>query len=558
MTTEVLLEKLNAEKKADWNFQSRRHSQWNENYELYRDFVETNRLTQRQAVNFPIMKTSLRTLLANVDDAPSILFKILEEGEVAQKKERVMNEIWTDQFEELDFESLDILDKKNVFLYGRSFKLLNFLKEKFSTDVLDPWDIVVDPKTNPMDIQTAKHFERLHIFKSLREVLADEKYTAAGKEQLKSFLDDDMNNSGKGGLLKMTADKESLEARQERLKTMGVDNFDEFAAGDVIVELNEHYTHIWNETRKEFVKHIIVTAVAAIGEAKAILFNKPLKEVIGIDKWSITTWADDMELSDFWSDGRADTVRTPNKILNIWLSQLLENRTLRNYGMHWWDSTKTGYIPTQYEPKPFGMYPCPGDPNKLIKQVNIPDLSESLDEMMFIKQLIEESTAATPTKKGIEGKKKTLGEAEMLLSESDENISGIAKFYNKSWKQYAKLWYDIHDSNVMESKTYSLFKESTKGTGKMFKKIIKAKDWKSEAGYRVKVLSTTEQQRKDIDSVNKWIGIKNQFPDDPKIYKMAKRKILESAGVEKDEIDDAVSAEAEAGPPLPAPAPAMA
>jgi len=531
-----LLEKLKQEKEVAWTFQSRRHSQWNESYNLYRDFVQTNRLTQRQAINFPMMKASLRTLLANVDDPPSLEFKNLEEGEAAQKKEMVTNEMWLEHFEDLNFEDLDILDKKNVFLYGRSFKKLNFLEKSFKTEVLDNWDMLVDPKTNPMDLETAKFLVHIHIFKSLREILADTKYEQKGKNELKNFLDSDTE----GGIIAMADAKETLAAKQERLETMGVENFDEFGASDVIVELNEHYTLIWEKNK--FVRYIVITAVGS-NESKAILFKKPLKSVIGIEDWPFTTWADDLELSDFWSDGKADTVRTPNKILNIWLSQLLENRTLRNYGMHWFDSTDPSFIPTQYEPKPNGMYPCPGDPNKLTKQIEIPDLSESLDEMMFIKGLIEEVTSATPTKKGIEGKEKTLGEVELIQAESNENISGIAKFYRKSWKQFAKLWYKILDANVSISQSVDLFKESTKGSGRMFKKSIQAKDWKSRAGYRIRVLSTSEQKQKNVEEINKWIAIKNQFIDNPKLVTMAERKILEGLGLEKTEIDDIVNIE---------------
>ncbi len=40
-----------------------RHPQWTLNYELYRDTVIINRLTQRQSVNVPYMKKTLKTYL---------------------------------------------------------------------------------------------------------------------------------------------------------------------------------------------------------------------------------------------------------------------------------------------------------------------------------------------------------------------------------------------------------------------------------------------------------------------------------------------------------------
>lgn len=38
---------------ADRRYRERRHPQWTDNYQLYRDTVITNRLTQRQSVNVP-------------------------------------------------------------------------------------------------------------------------------------------------------------------------------------------------------------------------------------------------------------------------------------------------------------------------------------------------------------------------------------------------------------------------------------------------------------------------------------------------------------------------
>ena len=43
--------KLDKNEQADHDFQKRRHEQWTENYQLYRDKVIVNRLTQRQSIN---------------------------------------------------------------------------------------------------------------------------------------------------------------------------------------------------------------------------------------------------------------------------------------------------------------------------------------------------------------------------------------------------------------------------------------------------------------------------------------------------------------------------
>lgn len=46
-----------------------------ENYQLYRDTVITNRLTQRQRVNVPLMKATIRTLLSRAAEPADLEFE---------------------------------------------------------------------------------------------------------------------------------------------------------------------------------------------------------------------------------------------------------------------------------------------------------------------------------------------------------------------------------------------------------------------------------------------------------------------------------------------------
>src|ERR1019366_5313701 len=89
---EALSSRLKIDERADYDFQKRRHDQWKENYELYRDFVITNRLTQRQSVNIPLMKATIKTVLANTDEFPDIHFEELGND---KEKELLFNEYWS-------------------------------------------------------------------------------------------------------------------------------------------------------------------------------------------------------------------------------------------------------------------------------------------------------------------------------------------------------------------------------------------------------------------------------------------------------------------------------
>src|ERR1044071_6889514 len=143
--------KLNLE--SDRKFRERRHPQWTDNYTLYRDTVIVSRLTHRQSVNFPLMKESIRTILSGIDDPPDNYYENLDND---KQKELFMNEYWKWVFDQNKLEIKDIIDKKQVLLYGRSFLKLNIVNGQFYVEVLDPQDVLVDRCVDPADIETAR------------------------------------------------------------------------------------------------------------------------------------------------------------------------------------------------------------------------------------------------------------------------------------------------------------------------------------------------------------------------------------------------------------------
>lgn len=49
----ISIDTIKANLEADLRWRERRHPPWTANYQLYRDTVVTNRLSQRQSVNVP-------------------------------------------------------------------------------------------------------------------------------------------------------------------------------------------------------------------------------------------------------------------------------------------------------------------------------------------------------------------------------------------------------------------------------------------------------------------------------------------------------------------------
>lgn len=551
MEDTALITKLAEEKRIAIEYQSRRHEAWRQIYAFYRNIVETNALTQRQATNIPIMKETKKTLSSRIDEPPTIKFDCLEKGEPGREKEMVVNEIWDDDYDKCNFEIIDTLQKDNVLLYGRTFCWLNFAKGKFEATVPDNLDVVIDPKTIPWDIETARFLIKLHIEKRLSDILADEKYTDKGKKELQIYLRP-KKDDGVGGNIPMPDDK-TKQSRKDIESDLELEYVDQYCAADVMLEINEHLTEIWDEKAKKYVRHIVTVAAENV-----ILRKETLKEALGIEFWPVTTWADEVDTKDFWTDGMGDVVLVPNQIMNIYYSTMSENMVLSSLGMHWYLPVP-GFSPQTFEPQPFGMYPAPlvEDKNgnylsieQVVKQMQVPALTQNLVNIDFLIRLVERATAATAIEKGVSEKKQiTLGEVEKLVESTSERIVSIAKFYKRAWKEFAWKWRKIREAN--DAGALKLYKKSVKGN--YYEKEVYNKDWVSEKGYKERVVSSSEQEAEQLRGLQKLNLIATKYPNSLAIQKIVKRRMLEIVDISPDELREVEAEEkmAENIPPIP-------
>ena len=508
-TSNPLMTKLQNERKTAFDYQERRHDAWDEIYRLYRNIVRTNRLTQRQAVYIPLMKETIKTNLSKVDDPPNIDW--VEMGGDLEKA-MLVQEIWNDDYTFFNYEGVDMQDKKTVLTYGRGFKKLLLDGDRVRVAAMDVYDIIIDPLTNPLDIETARFVIHQNIFKSLKEIMNDKKYSAKGKASLKSYFETDK------GIAQSSQNRQAWEDKMERMKDAGVNeaDLDDFAGGDVIVNCTEHLTQVWEKDK--WVRKGILYA-----DTEIILIEASLKDLIGVDFWPYVSWAEDVETSDWYSDGLGDLILTPNKLLNIWFSQLVENRTLRNFQMHWYDSTNENFTPQTYEPGPGRMLPAPGDPNKTITPVEISGLDETMTAIDFLTKIIERSSAATAIEKGTSERNQiTLGEVQMLVGKSMERTLAMAKFYRRSWEELAYKWVGMSKANATDGR--ELFKMSSKG--KLWKRKAYPKEWVT-GEYKPFVRSSSEQDEEKTQSVQRFQFAMGMFPENTSLKRIGQKRILD-------------------------------
>jgi len=524
---EKLLSEHRKEKEESYDFKKRRFSQWNENYTLYRDRIETNRLTQRQAINIPIMRETIQTWISKIDEPPELTFKARGKTNKHKNGEIITGEMWNYYFDKLKLDILDNTDKKIVGLQGRSFKIAGLNRGKFFIDIIDPYDIEISPRANVLDLNSAQYLIRTNIFRPLREVLANKKYTQDGKNMLKGYL------QSKEGLIKSRDTYDAYLEKVQRLKDLGAENYDEYNVSEVIVELNESYKLVWDNKTNQYKRHLIV-----IGADRAVLYNKPLKEAIGLNRLPIVSWADDPDLNDIWCDGKGDSVRTINKTVNMYISQDLENRTYRNFGMYFFNTLNGQFQPKAFDPKPFGMYGVPGNPQDILQQVRIEPLNDTTQQIGFLKDMIQSSVAQTPTERGEQTKSRTtLGEVELNLSQSQGRNSVAAKQYRRAWEEIGEIFYDLMSTNNVG--TLTLYKEGA--SGDLHKKDIYPSDWIMPEGYKCKVQMKSETDALDQFSLQKSQYVIANFQDNPTASIIAKRKQLELMGWNEDEISRAMA-----------------
>lgn len=525
-----LKSKLKHEKQVAFKYQKRRHNAWTENYELYRNIIRTNRLTQRQAINIPLMKETVKTIGSKINEEPYVRLDDLS-GDA--DKEIVVNSLWESTAEENQLDIQDRVDKKQEQLYGRSHTVINPVNGRVLIETKDPYEVLVDPKTKPYDIETARFIIITDIYKPLDEVLRNDRYDKEAKGELKLSYD------GKKGGKIHDKNSEQAKARRERQESLGIHNPEDIEGYDKLVKLDIQLTHVWDRTIKEYVRYYCLVA-----NDDVILEAHPLIKVIGIDSYPIEGWADDIELTDYWSDSTADLIRVPNKTINAWISQYMENRTLRTFGMNFYNSKIKGFKPKSFKPRPFGWYPLAGKPSEVYQHVEVPELSGTLEDIQFIVNIAEKASATGAVEKGaVEDVKRTLGEIEIAVGNAIKRTNDMALYYNTKYERIVRKWYDMMLAVTADGTTVPLYKKNIHGA--LVRKDVSREDFASADGYKITVGNKTQRVLEQTDEITRMLAVKAQLPDNPAFDKAIKKRMVGMLDLTPEEIAEIEDYEAQ-------------
>lgn len=507
-------------------YQRRRWDAWTQNYINYRNKPQVDMFTQRQSITYPFTKETITIKLSNIDDDTEVKFTELS-GD--KQREIYKNEYWKFCTEENDMELIDIQDKKQVMLYGRSYIKMNIMDGRFVFEAVDPMDILISKYTDPKSIDSSPFLIQRGIYRSLRRLMQNERYDPIALSELETYYYTEQ------GLIEASTNKELLERKNERMVTMGYTEQEVADQGDVVVELMENYKKIYDEEQgREVIWYFVTCKDKTLykEELRKLIYPEAPDEMY--DFYPYESWAEDIETLDWYSDGTADIIRPINKSLNILLSAKIESAIYATYGMNFYNaSADPEFDPSMMTPRPFGFYPMPGNPNEILKRVDINEIQLSTDILTYIKTIGETATSSNSVLKGVKAPGvTTLGEFQGLLSQNKETITSIAKFYRRARKKLAQKWSMITDYNP-DLEAVKIYKESV--DGKMYDKELSRDDWKSKLGYKVTVKSTAEAERDDIQALTKYSMAKQVFQGNRAFDKILKDKTLSILGTTEDE-----------------------
>jgi hypothetical protein len=250
-------------------------------------------------------------MLKDLDDMPVMEFENLDDDKGA---EIFANEYWNWTLERNQAEIKDIVDKRQELLTGRSFDQWQICDGMIKFTVQDVEDILVDRFTDPTDLDTARFIIHTHIFKPLSSLEFEDGYDQKAVAKMKMYY------ASQQGIVKASDNVEMLNQKNKKMAAMGVQDIESPVLGETYVELSMHFVYREKDVTKDGEEKNEQIWVYVECDQMQILMKKPLEEIIGKTKdnyWSnhypYTSWADDVERQDFWSDGIADVVRTPNK-----------------------------------------------------------------------------------------------------------------------------------------------------------------------------------------------------------------------------------------------------
>ena len=74
-------------------------------------------------------------------------------------------------------------------------------------------------------------------------------------------------------------------------------------------------------------------------------------------------------------------------------------------------------------------------------------------------------------------------------------------------------------------------------------KEVNPSDWKSKAGYDIKITSSSEREQENLENIQKLMAVKGQMTDNPVLTRIVSKKLMELVDLSSEEIKEVIDYE---------------
>lgn len=368
--------------------------------------------------NVPLDSTILHgfvnTLLAKIDDPPSLRFKHTDDKDIMTAKK--LTSAWEQDSAEdrKDWAQKDRWVKRQVALGGRGVFAYDMVSRELRC--VDYHDFFCDPYGGS-DLENHLFAGEMNVWKTSYQL----KEGDYDKKQVQKLLSGETDERR----------PEEEQDKAARMEALGMSPQSYSFAGTPSFSLVQQVLQ-WKGDRW----YILYDKKARIW-VRAV----KLKEITESDLMPFVSWAYDDDPFNFWSRGPVDVIKPVAEAMKVTFNQMLENVQKRNWDMKAYDPDMIS-DPSQLEYRPDGLIAAnrrTGEPMQNgIMQIQVPDVTSiTINLVDYLNRFLGEKTGITPGAQGLASEKRVgiyYGDLQQVM----DRMGLLNKTYVKAWVSLGK------------------------------------------------------------------------------------------------------------------------
>lgn len=396
---------------------------WKVNEDLYYGRIKKDTGNSARAnVDLGEMAGNLHTTLSKIDNP--LTFKFEKRKASQLQRVRLLNALKNIDAKEDDWDIKDIAGKKQSLLYGRAIYAYYADSEKrykAHLDNIDVYDFLIDPSGGGIDIDKAMYLGDYGVVKTRQDLKDGVKAGNYLKTETQYLLDGSGNSTERP--------QEEIN-KQNRTQDQNV-----WKVEKEIGDIDKYKFWRWFTTYEGERYYLLLSEKG--GTAVEV---SPLTEKFASGLWPYWTWANYMDLTEFWTPSQADYDREVIMAKATSINQMLDNAEQINKPQK---VVNVGAIENLAELKyrRDGYIKVKGsfDVDRAIQTLKVPSISTPIEVYKLLDGINEKSSGVTSASKGVSEEDK-VGIYEGNQAEVADRFGLLNKSYAFGYKRFAKLY----------------------------------------------------------------------------------------------------------------------